>query len=125
MSVRRRPALSLAVIALGWIAVSTARAAEPSAAFQSELSRIFEKREYTAASFGPARWLDEGKSYTTLEASAAKEAGSPKEIVSYETATGRREVLVPAARLIPPGASKPLSIEDYAWSAGRARLLVF
>jgi dipeptidyl-peptidase-4 len=125
MSVRRRPALRLAVIAFGLAAAGTAWAAEPSAAFQSELSRIFEKREYTTASFGPARWLDEGKSYTTLEASSAKEAGSPKEIVSYDTATGRREVLVPAAKLVPSGASKPLSIDDYAWSAGRKRLLVF
>jgi len=58
MSVRRRPALGLAVIAFGLAAAGTASAAEPSAAFQSELSRIFEKREYTTASFGPARWLD-------------------------------------------------------------------
>src|SRR5437868_316583 len=125
MSVRTRPALLLAVVAFGWMAAGTSRAAEPSPAFQSELSRIFEKRDYTPASFGPARWLDEGRSYTTLEASSPKEPGSPKEIVSYETASGRREVLVPAAKLVHSGAAKPLSIDDYAWSPGRPRLLVF
>ena len=56
MSVRRRAALLLAGLALGCIAAGAAAAAEPSAALQSELSRIFEKREYTTASFGPARW---------------------------------------------------------------------
>ena len=37
----------------------------------------------------------------------------------------RREVLVPAARLIPEGAARPLEIEEYAWSPDQSRLLVF
>ena len=125
MRVRRRLVFRLATLAIGLIAARAALGAEPSAAFQSELARIFEKREYAAASFGPARWLDGGKSYTTLEASPGKDPAQSKDIVSYETASGRREVLVPASRLVPAGASKPLAIEDYAWSAGRSRLLVF
>ena len=92
MSVRRNVGLLFAAIVLA--TPLAAVAAEPSPAFQAELSRIFEKREYTPAPFGPARWLDGGKSYTTLEASAGKD--SPKEIVAYHTASGRREVLVPA-----------------------------
>jgi dipeptidyl-peptidase-4 len=125
MRVRRRLVFRLATLAIGLIAARAARGAEPSAAFQSELARIFEKREYATVSFGPARWLDGGKSYTTLEASSGKDLAPSKDIVSYETASGRREVLVPASRLVPAGASKPLAIEDYAWSAGRSRLLVF
>ena len=43
----------------------------------------------------------------------------------YDTASGRREVLVPAARLIPPGATAPLEIADYSWSPDGQQLLVF
>jgi dipeptidyl-peptidase-4 len=32
---------------------------------------------------------------------------------------------VPAASLIPPGQSKPLKIEDYAWSDDARRVLIF
>jgi len=123
MSVRRNVGLLFAVAGLA--IPLAALAAEPSLAFQAELSRIFEKREYTPAPFGPARWLDGGKSYTTLEAAAGKDSAGSKDIVAYDTASGRREVLVPSSKLVPAGATKPLTIEDYAWSIGRSRLLVF
>ena len=108
MSVRRNVGrlFAAAVLAIPLAAF----AAEPSPAFQAELSRIFEKREYAAAPFGPARWLDGGNSYTTLEASPEKDSAGSKDIVAYETASGRREVLVPASKLVPAGATKPLTI---------------
>src|SRR6476646_1923772 len=124
MTFRRNAGLLFAAALVGILPVA-AFAAEPSPAFQAELSRIFEKREYTPAPFGPARWLDGGKSYTTLEAAAGKDSAGSKDIVAYDTASGRREVLVPASKLVPAGATKPLTIEDYAWSSGRSRLLVF
>ncbi|RPJ74424.1 MAG: S9 family peptidase, partial [Desulfobacteraceae bacterium] len=36
-----------------------------------------------------------------------------------------REILVPASRLVPPGAAEPLRIADYLWSPDGSRLLVF
>jgi dipeptidyl-peptidase-4 len=86
------------------------------------LSRIFEKRELQVRNFGPARWLDEGRAYTTVEPGETDK--SVREIVLYDSETGRREVIVPAAKL-PPGASKPLALEDYAWTKDHSRLLVF
>ena len=87
------------------------------------LDRIFTQAEFKTEDWGPARWLKDNSGYTTLEKSeSVKEA---KDVVRYDPATGRREVLVPASRLIPRGESKPLKIEDYAWSDDTQKLLVF
>ncbi len=47
-------------------------------------------------------------------------------VVKYDSATGaKREVLITAAQLTPPGASAPLAIEELSWSADGQRVLVF
>jgi dipeptidyl-peptidase-4 len=101
------------------------------------LGRIFTSEEFEVEDFGPARWLEDGSGYTTLEDSNAPkerkpascgegpEDEMPKDIVRYEPETGVREIIVPSTRLIPEGESQPLKIEDYFWSRGRKKLLVF
>lgn len=100
----------------------------PSAAQQTDstlltLERIFSSREFIGERFGPARWLDNGSGYTTLEPSQELKGGP--DIVRYDTATGRREILVAAKRLVSPGAAAALAIENYEWSPDRQRLLIF
>jgi dipeptidyl-peptidase-4 len=106
--------------------------AAPSAFGSSELTqeltqtlhRIFGSHEFDAKSFGPARWIEDGKAYTTLElAGSSSDVG--KDIVRYDTASGTRTVLVSASQLVPAPGAKPLEIDDYAWSADNQRLLVF
>lgn len=75
--------------------------------------------------FGPAKWLDEGKAYTTIEESKPADTKPPKDLVRYDTATGKRTVLIAATHLIPAGAKAPLVIEDYEWSKDRKRLLIY
>jgi dipeptidyl-peptidase-4 len=87
------------------------------------LDRIFKNYEFFGERFGPARWIDEGKYYTTLETS--KDVTSGRDIVKYETKTGNREVMVSAKLLIPPGNDKPLTISDYVWSPSKKLLLIF
>ena len=87
------------------------------------LDRIFSSNEFRSETFGPARWLDDGSAYTTLESSPTnKEA---RDIIRYEAATGARSVLIAASSLMPNGASAPLVIDDYAWSKDGRKLLVF
>ena len=97
--------------------------AQVSPKLSATLHQIFVEKEFSAKSFGPARWLKGGEAYTTLEPSASK-AGA-KDIVRYETATGKREALVSASQLVPAGAGASLEIQDYAWSEDMNRLLVF
>jgi dipeptidyl-peptidase-4 len=85
--------------------------------------RLFASREFEPSAFGPARWLEDGMSYTTVEASTT--FPHAKDIVRYATMTGSREVLVSASQLVPPGAKAPLMIDDYSWSPDMKQLLVF
>ena len=87
------------------------------------LQRIFASGDFRARRFGPARWMDDGASYTTLERTGGR--GSAAELVRIEAATGKRTVLVDAAKLTPKGAKEPLAIEDYDWSADKSQLLIF
>lgn len=87
------------------------------------LERIFSSDEFKTEKFGPARWLQDGTGYTTLEDSTSLESG--KDIVRYDPNSGTREVLVSADSLIPPCESKPLDINDYSWSSDGNKLLIF
>lgn len=103
--------------------IGTVLGAEPADRSILTVERLFTGKEFKTEKFGPARWLEDGSGYTTLEDSEDHEEG--KDIVRYEPQTGRREVIVPAARLIPEGESKPLEIDDYSWSPDAKKLLVF
>ena len=87
------------------------------------LHRMYASPDFEVKYFGPARWLDDGAFFTAVEPSATvKDA---QDIVRYQTATGTREVLVSAAKLIPAGEKVPLSFENYAWSKDKSRLLLY
>jgi dipeptidyl-peptidase-4 len=75
-----------------------------------QIQRIFGTRDFAAESFGPARWMRGGAAYTTVE------DGS---LIEYNTASGKRSVLVDKGRL------KDVKIEDYAWSEDGKKLLVY
>ncbi len=87
------------------------------------LRRVFQKHEFSARPFGPARWLKGGEAYTTVETSPS--AHDALDVVRYETATGKREVMISASDLVPAGAKEPLEIQDYDWSADMNRVLVY
>ena len=111
------------VFALLVSAVPVIAAEEPADRSQLTLERIFKNKEFEAEPFGPARWLEDGSGYTTLEKNEDFEEA--EDIVLYEPATGERNVLVPASRLVPAEGEGPLAIDDYHWSSDGTRLLVF
>ena len=87
------------------------------------VDRIFASNEFSQERFGPARWIDDGAGYTTLERSAGESGG--RDIVRYETKSGKRTILVAAEKLIPSGQTEPLSIANYIWSADGTKLMIF
>jgi dipeptidyl-peptidase 4 len=87
------------------------------------IDRIFQSDEFRMARFAQARWAEDGGSYTTLENS--EKISGAKDIIQYETRTGKREILIRAEQFISTGADKPLSIADYIWSADKKQLLIF
>ncbi|MBE3131675.1 MAG: S9 family peptidase [Acidobacteria bacterium] len=119
--------ITIIVLAIG---LATGFAVPAAAAAQDKpadpvltLERIFAGREFAAERFGPARWMSDGETYATLEPSVEAKAG--RDLVLYKAESGQRTVLVSAAKLVPPGASNPLAIEDYAWSPDGKVLIVF
>src|SRR2546429_3545072 len=78
--------------------------------------------EFSPKSFRGGTWLGNGDFYLDLEPSAS---GIGSDIVKYATATGKREIFVPAERLIPAGQTTPLPVEDYSLSPDGHRVLVF
>jgi dipeptidyl-peptidase 4 len=104
------------------VASAASSRAQDTPAQSADLLRRLFSTEFQARSFGPARWFDQGRAYTTLEPSAAN--ADVLDIVRYETAGGARSVLVSAASLTPAN-GRPLTIEDYEWSPDGRRLLIF
>jgi len=112
--VKRRVAVLAAVIAA--TVVANAQQSDRARLLDEQIGRIFQANEYAVPRFGPARWLADGTSYTTIEKG---------DIVRYDAASGARTVVVASARLVPTGGSAPLEIDDYAWSTDAKRLLIF
>jgi dipeptidyl-peptidase-4 len=123
----RRQLILLLATAIVWLASGLLIGARLNAGQTTQLDatlrRIFAAKDFEVKSFGPARWLEEGAAYVTVEPS--RTVSGAKDIVRYETSTGKREVLVSASQLVPSGAKAALRIEDYAWSKDMNRLLIF
>jgi len=116
-----RPLASLAVLLL----LSSGAPVEAQTQDASALltnTRIFAGRDFRTQQFGPARWLGDGSSYTTVETSVS---GSGQDLVRYTTETGARDVLVSGAELTPEGGDTALRIENYSWSADQNKLLIY
>jgi dipeptidyl-peptidase-4 len=117
---RRTPLVLAAALA---VVPARPLAAQIPASATEMLRRIYASRDFASDRFGPARWIERGTAYTTVEPSEAMRGAS--DLVRYETATGARSVLISARRLIPPGDSVPLDIDDYGWSPDGRQLLLF
>ncbi len=91
------------------------------AQLSTTLDAIFNKHEFDAKRFGPARWVEGGTKFTTVEPSAVPKG---QDIVEYETSTGKRTPLVSASKLIPPPGEQPMKIDDYSWSPENKQVLI-
>src|SRR5258705_3121339 len=114
------------VILLLFVSLRSARAVAQRTTTDSSLltvDRIFGSPEFRGGTLGALAWLSDGTGYSTLEPALGGKPG--QDIVRYDAETGLKTILVPAARLVPPGDSTPLDIEEYTWSADGRRLLIF
>ncbi len=133
------PSAAAVISVIGLVAVSGSPAAMRSGlgeraiasglgeSLSQDLTRIFASTELNARGFGPARWVDDAGTaigaYLTVEPSEQNKAW--REIVRYDAATGKRELAIPAASITPAGASEPLRIEQYTFSADKTHVLIF
>lgn len=76
---------------------------------------------YRPQALGWHEWQADGKGYLMLEPSAQ----GAVDIARYDAVSGAKTILVSSQKLVPPGASAPLSIEEFNLSADGQRLLIF
>ncbi|MEA2725422.1 MAG: dipeptidyl-peptidase 4, partial [Gemmatimonadales bacterium] len=119
---RTLPVNRLAFTFIGLLTLAAPAQAQRADSSLLSVQRIYGTREFRSQSFGPARWLGDGSSYTTLEVS---EPDKGQNLVRYDSERGGREVLVAARQFIPQGDSLPLQVEEYAWSPDTKMLLIF
>src|SRR6266568_321056 len=122
----RSVAIMIARSACRFLAVSTVvLAAAPLAAQGVQVPpltvhTIFGSREF-ASDLVTVAWAPDGKSYTTLDADAPGGAG----LYRVDALTGKKDVLLRGADLVPAGARQPIAIEEYRFSADGSKLLMF
>src|SRR5215831_15562631 len=116
--VNRIPLFLLALlIAAPLFAQQPARQPDPSLL---SLDTIF---TYRPQMLGWHQWQSDGGGYLMLEPAAAGKGAL--DIVRYDAATGAKTILVSAQSLTPPGASSPLTIEEFTLSDDNQRMLIF
>ncbi len=86
------------------------------------LEDIYTNGVYREKGIGQIRWMKDNKSYSML---AYNSTAKGYDIVRYDVESGTKSVLISANQLLPPGAVKPLPIEDYTWSDDNSKLLIF
>jgi dipeptidyl-peptidase-4 len=87
------------------------------------VKRIFASRDFVPQRFGPAHWRNDGSKYVVLERS--EEINNGRDIVQYDAESGKKEIMVPATKMIPSGKSEPLRIANYSFSRDEKSLLIF
>ncbi|HXD33166.1 MAG TPA: S9 family peptidase [Pyrinomonadaceae bacterium] len=74
-------------------------------------------------SLGPVRWTSDGSGYLALERSTEKPGAV--DLVHYDAINGTRTVKVPASKLVAPGSTEALAIEEFDFSPDEQKLLIF
>lgn len=90
---------------------------------QNLLKQIFADHAFRLQAAPRVDWLEDGAGWTTLEKSNNVKDG--QDIVHYSTASGAREVVVAAQRLIPAGKTKELDLDGYQFSTDKQEVLIF
>ena len=111
---------ALVVTGLAIANPSIAQVSDPSVI---TLDRIHTTLDFEIERFGPARWIENGDAYTTLEVSES--FPEALDVIRYETITGEKSTLFDATQFIPEGHKEPLIIQSYEWSHSKRLLLIF
>jgi dipeptidyl-peptidase 4 len=112
VSTLARRALAVLVLAAAPLA-----AQQPTPPSQLTPQRIFGTADFRLQTLPTIQWMDDGQRFTFVDASG--------DLIVEDATTGRREVMVASASLVPQGAERPLPIEGYQWSGDERRLLIF
>ncbi len=109
----------LSSVQFGVLAQGTQTATDP----KLTIERIFGSAEFKPESIGGFRWLKDGESFGKFEPSPTLQGSM--DLVRYQIETNKRDVLLPAEKLVPTGETKALMMHGYDWSADEKKLLIY
>lgn len=110
------------LLTLGLLAAGSPGSAQEDPSLLS-LDRIFTDREFAMEQHRAVSWQADDSGYLVAEPVTSGDDKGPKDLVFYSASTGEREVVLSAARLVPPAGSTPLHVNDFSWSEDRSVFL--
>jgi dipeptidyl-peptidase-4 len=115
MLTRARPAAAGLLVSLALLGGTHAAAQQD----RLTVERIFSP-EFRLQSLPESRWMAGGQRYSFIA-----DTNGVSSLVAEDAQTGTRTILVDGRALVPAGQSKPIDIEDYAWSGDEKKVLIF
>lgn len=104
------------------VPLNASPAAEPSAEASLSVGRLFGAEEFNTEPLAARQWSKRSATYFTLDtAPMSKE----RDLVRHDPATGKKEVVVPAAAFVPTGAKQALAVEGYEFSTDESKVLLY
>ena len=82
---------------------------------------IFLGGKFASKSIRGFRWIQQGKAYSYLETDTSKKRTS---LWKCDGASGRKTMVVDAAKLLVKGGEEPLTIQNYFWSPHETAILI-
>jgi dipeptidyl-peptidase-4 len=117
---RIRPAAALLVLLL---IAAPLLAQQQSSQTQADLLTLDTAFTYRPKSLDAVQWQADGSGYLMLESSPGQKEAL--DLVRYDAASGEKRIMVSAEKLVPAGATSPLTIERYDLSQDGQKLLLF
>ncbi len=87
---------------------------------ETRLKAIYDTREFAPATFS-GKWLRDSSGYLVLE---KPKDGSEPELVKYDVRTGKRSILIGLDKLVVPGTSERLAIQEFVQSPAAGQFLL-
>ena len=87
------------------------------------VERIYDSEEFSKEELGKIIWSIDNNSYLKTEDHLIFEKGV--NIYRHDIESGDKEIIVPAEKLIPLGASTPLVIDEFEFSKDEKKLLIY
>jgi dipeptidyl-peptidase-4 len=106
---------------LAFVLAAAPAAAQPPDLPKLTLDRVFASDDFRGDPVPAVHWLADGAHTTTRPAKGHKGASD----IVRVAADGAEEVLVPAAKLVPPGAKEPLAVHGYEFAADLDLVVIF
>ena len=87
------------------------------------IDRIFNSFEFQREHAPAIQWINGGDAYVTRETSQWNDFY--EDLVRVETASQKQSIFISGEKLIPPGESVPLDIEEFTLSPDESKVLIF